>query len=85
MSRFTRVAISLPRELLRTVERERRETGESRSEYIRRAVITLLDAKRQRGAVERYVRGYAAVPETTEDVETEGAIGATTLASEPWA
>ncbi len=84
MSRVTRIAVSLPRELLRVVEQERRATGESRSEYVRRALIALVDAKKRRGALERYVRGYSAVPETPEEVAAEGGLGEVSLAEEPW-
>ena len=39
MSKTTKIAISLPEEVLTAVEREREGSGESRSQIFRRAVI----------------------------------------------
>ena len=83
MSQYARVAISLPKDLLRVVERERRRSGESRSEFFRRAVVEVLTAERDQRKVDRYLRGYAAEPESREEVETEGAVGLSTLRREP--
>ena len=66
MTNTSRISISLPREMLRTADRARRALGESRSEFIRRAIENLLQ-QRHAQAVERYVAGY----NTDRETETE--------------
>jgi Arc/MetJ-type ribon-helix-helix transcriptional regulator len=46
-AKTTKIAISLPEEVLDAVERERGESGESRSEFFRRAVEALLRRQRE--------------------------------------
>ena len=84
MTKVAKVAISLPEDLLEVVEQERKAKGESRSEFFRRAVDELLRQERERAAVEKYVRGYQKMPETTEEIEAALAIAAPVLAEEPW-
>jgi metal-responsive CopG/Arc/MetJ family transcriptional regulator len=75
MPKVSKIAISLPAEVLTAVEREREESGESRSQIFRRAVDLLL---RQRK--EREMR----VPETKEEVAAARRAASTILAEEPW-
>lgn len=84
MSKTAKVAISLPEEVLDAVEREREESGESRSEFFRRAVETLLRHRREQEMTERYVRAYQRVPETREEVEAAYHAASAILAEEPW-
>jgi metal-responsive CopG/Arc/MetJ family transcriptional regulator len=84
MSKGARIAISLPRELLRAVEQERRSRGQSRSEFVRRALRDFLEADTRRDAVDRYISGYEKHPETAAETEAEGALGIAALAEEPW-
>jgi metal-responsive CopG/Arc/MetJ family transcriptional regulator len=84
MPKTAKIAISLPGEVLDAVERERRESGESRSEFFRRAVDTLLRYRREREMSERYMRAYQRVPETKEEVEAAYRAASTILAEEPW-
>lgn len=84
VTRIARIGISLPGDLLRAVENERRSTGESRSEFVRRAVTDQLAARARRRAIERYVRGYAEHPESAEEIRAEGTIGVDAIAEEPW-
>lgn len=64
----TKIAISLPADLLDVVERERKATGKTRSEMFRLAMETFLREKQERERAERYVRGYREHPETDEDL-----------------
>ena len=64
---MAKIAISLPEEVLQAVEKERLASGMSRSEFFRRAVEQHLRRAKQRGQVERYIRGYQQYPETGED------------------
>jgi len=83
MKRALKAAISLPDDLLRRVDRARRERKVSRSEYFRQAVTNLLGLSGQPD-VGRYVRGYFNRPETTDEVEAARAASARLLAAEPW-
>jgi metal-responsive CopG/Arc/MetJ family transcriptional regulator len=84
MSRIAKVAISLPEDILRAVEMERRAKGESRSQFFLRAVERLLQQERESGAVREYVRGYEEMPESAEEVEAARRAGDVVLAQEPW-
>ena len=83
MKRAVKVAISLPDDLLHRVDRARRERKVSRSEYFRQAATNLLGLSGEQD-VDRYVRGYANRPETTDEVEAARAASARALAAEPW-
>lgn len=83
MSESVKVTISLPRELLDMVERERGRR-ESRSEFFRHALENLLQTRREREAEEQYARGYRQQPETEEEVAAAWATSAAALAREPW-
>jgi len=80
----SKVAISLPDEVLTAVEREREESGESRSQIFRRALELLLRQRTEREMSERYVRAYQEMPETTEEVTAARHAASTILAEEPW-
>ena len=84
MSKTSKIAISLPEELLTAVEREREESGESRSQIFRRAVDLLLRQKKEREISEVYIRAYQKVPETKEEVAAARHSVNTILAEEPW-
>lgn len=81
---FARISISLPTETLRRADRERRATHESRSEFFRRAVDELIRRGREREAVERYIAGYIAQPESAADQEWLDRLGRERLEQEPW-
>jgi hypothetical protein len=55
----------------------------SRSEYFRQAATNLLGLSAEQD-VDRYVRGYANQPETTDEVEAARAASGRILATEPW-
>jgi len=77
------VTISLRRETLEAVERERQTKGESRSEFIVHAVEDFLRRERDRLADEEYIRAYERFPETEEEIAWAEA-GLKSLAREPW-
>lgn len=81
---MAQIAISLPKDALELVERERETTGETQSEFI----IRLLDdfAKRRKEAekVERYRRGYEKYPETEEEFAGLMPAQMEVLADYPW-
>jgi len=84
MDRSTKVAISLPENVLKAIEKERKARGESRSEFFRRAAERLLKQEQESKAVETYIRGYCTMPESTEEVKAVHRAGVAVLAEEPW-
>jgi metal-responsive CopG/Arc/MetJ family transcriptional regulator len=80
---IARVSISLPSDTLRAADRERRETHESRSEFFRRAVDELIRRRREREEIDRYVAGYIAEPEASEQDWVDSA-GRDRIEQEPW-
>ena len=61
-------AISLPDEVYQAVEKERLATGESRSQFFRRAVEERLRRAKEWEDVAQYIRGYQLYPETKEEI-----------------
>ncbi|MBC8275861.1 MAG: ribbon-helix-helix protein, CopG family [Chloroflexi bacterium] len=84
MPKTSKVAISLPEEVLTAVEREREESGESRSQIFRRAVELLLRHRKEKEMSDQYIRAYQQMPETTEEVTAARHSASTILAEEPW-
>ena len=84
MPKTSKIAISLPEEVLTAVERERQESGESRSQIFRRAVELLLRQQKEKEMNEQYIRAYQQLPETKEEVTAARRAASTILAEEPW-
>jgi metal-responsive CopG/Arc/MetJ family transcriptional regulator len=80
---MAKVAISLPVEVLEREERAR-SPGQSRSEFITRALEAYLADQQARAEAESYARGYALFPETPEEINEIDRLGAAVLAREPW-
>lgn len=84
MARVSKVAISLPEELLEAVEEERETTGETRSEFFRQAVVYLLKRRKVREQVAGYTISYQEAAETDEEVEAARRAAGDILGAEPW-
>jgi metal-responsive CopG/Arc/MetJ family transcriptional regulator len=84
MPKTSKIAISIPEEVLNAVEKERRESGESRSQIFRRAVDLLLRQRKEREKSELYIQAYEKLPETIEEVTAARHAASTILAEEPW-
>lgn len=84
MDKSTKVAISLPEQVFNTIEKERKATGESRSEFFRRAVDQLLKQEREAEQVEAYIKGYRLMPESADEVDVIHRAGVSVLNEEPW-
>ena len=84
MDKSTKVAISLPEQVFNTIEKERKATGESRSEFFRRAVDQLLKQEREAEQVEAYIKGYRLMPESADEVDVIHWAGVSVLNEEPW-
>ena len=85
MGKSAKVAISLPEDVLKAVEMERKVKGESRSQFFRRAIERFLKQEQESSEVEDYIHGYREVPESAEEVEAAHRVGSAVLAEEPWA
>ena len=81
---MAKIAISLPDEVYQAVEKERMAKGESRSQFIRRAVEEHLRRAREREDVEQYTRGYQKYPETKEEVALAESTLGYVMAENPW-
>ena len=81
---MAKIAISLPDEVLREVEKERQSTGETRSEFFRQVIKAYFQSKRNKEDIERYVRGYQQFPETEEELGWIESASQAVLAEYPW-
>jgi metal-responsive CopG/Arc/MetJ family transcriptional regulator len=84
MKKSAKITISLPENTLEAVEKERKVSGESRSEFFRHAVENPLKKERESKEVTLYIRGYRAMPETAGEVDAVNRLGESVLAEEPW-
>lgn len=84
ISKTAKIAISLPEDLLADIERERKTSGESRSEYFRRAVETLLGMQERSEVGEKYLQAYRKHPEGAGEVEAARRAARNVLSQEPW-
>lgn len=81
---MAKIAISLPEEVLDEIEAKRRTSGESRSQFFRRAVEGLMRREREREAIAQYTRGYQLYPETAEDIEIAESTLNDAMSENPW-
>ena len=81
---MAKIAISLPDQTLEEIEKERLAAGESRSQFVRRAVEAYFQNKRKKEDIERYIRGYQQFPETEEELAWVEAASLAVLAEHPW-
>ena len=84
MVKSTKVAISLPEDILKTIEKERRARGESRSAFFRNVIEKYLKQEKESKDVEAYIQGYTTKPELAEEVEAIHQAGVNILAEESW-
>ena len=84
MPKTAKIAISLPQDILNNIEKERKDRGESRSEFFRHAVKNYLQEKQESSAISEYIRGYQEVPESPEEFGVMEQLGIAVLSEEPW-
>ena len=80
----TKIAISLPLDTARMVERLRKESGESRSAFIRKALERIFEERQKARDIQAYIEGYRRMPETSEDRVVPESVVMESLAKEPW-
>jgi Arc/MetJ-type ribon-helix-helix transcriptional regulator len=79
-----KIAISLPDELLRMIEAERKRRGLSRSEFLRAAVQEHFQRVAERSKEARYVAAYQADPELETEWGELAGEGVRAWAGLPW-
>ena len=84
MGKTSKIAISLPAELLEAVEAECRDTQQTRSEVFRRAVRLLLRKRLEAIWDRQYIEAYRKCPDTPEEIEAAGRAASIFLAAVPW-
>jgi metal-responsive CopG/Arc/MetJ family transcriptional regulator len=84
LSKAVKIAISLPPELLEAADRKCQDRGETRSEFFRHAIEALLRREREQEAVQCYLQGYRAQPETGEEVEAMHQANSAVFEQTPW-
>lgn len=78
-----KVSISLPSDLLRTIDRHADKRGETRSEFIRSAIERVLRQELERKEVGEWLESYRSAPHT--DCEAGWAVlGLGVLSDNPW-
>ena len=84
MVKSAKIAISLPENTLKAIERERKTRGESRSEFFRHAIEKFLKQEKELKEVEAYIHGYTTIPESEEEIEVIHQTSVNTLSEESW-
>lgn len=80
-----KVAVTVPEETLRAVEKRRRVLGMSRSAVVSAALESWLADQAMTAEERRYVVAYLKQPETAEEVRETTAIGGAAMAGwDPW-
>lgn len=81
---MVKITISLPDEMLQAVEKERDSSGESRSQFFRRAALALIKQNQRNEQDREYVRAYREMPESEEELGWVAAASRAVLAEYPW-
>jgi metal-responsive CopG/Arc/MetJ family transcriptional regulator len=84
MTRNRRISISLPADLVATIDRECHVRNETRSQFTCVAVEDFLHRERERELDSLYVQAYRDFPESEEEVAEAETIAIRVLAELPW-
>ena len=80
----TKMAVSIPDDLYRALERARRRHGKSRSAVVQAALKQWLRRETELGLVREYEEGYRRQPETATEVYVAEATAARLFGDEDW-
>lgn len=83
-SKTVKVAVSLPEDLFKRLEKVRRRQDVSRSAAFREALEAWLRDLQEREDVRRYIEGYRRMPETREEMKAFEKLALTALSHEEW-
>ena len=81
---MAKIAISLPDAILQDIENERLAIGETRSEFIRRAVEAYFVLQRKVKDSQEYIRGYLNSPESGAELGWVEGSAQNILKEYPW-
>jgi len=84
MPSTAKIAVSLPKETLKQVERARQERGLARSKVILQALRLWLDRLEEAEQVARYEAGYRKTPEDLASLKAYERAASATLSKESW-
>jgi metal-responsive CopG/Arc/MetJ family transcriptional regulator len=84
MGKTSKIAISLPADLVRKIEKTRKKTGESRSALIRRSLEYTLMREIIDVRALQYIEGYLRHPETTDEKNLTRSLSKKAFEEEPW-
>lgn len=79
-----KVAISLPKDEFRAIEKRRRQLKQNRSAVIAEAIRHWLKAQQEAEDVQRYIKGYKKYPETEEEMAACEQMAQQLLADVEW-
>lgn len=79
-----KLAISLPEELVTELDAAASSRHETRSGFIRMALLAYFESQRKQEAVKAYVDGYSREPEREDEIALAEATSTPLLASEVW-
>ena len=83
-SRTVKVAVSLPMEAYRHVEKTRKQRRISRSAVISEALRCWITAGREQEKIHAYMEGYRRTPETIREFKSFESLTYEVLAAEEW-
>ena len=84
MIKATKIAISLPMEDLKRIEKVRKESGTKRSVLIDMAIRFWLDNREKGKMIERYEEGYRRHPESVDEIKAMEQLSADAFIEEGW-
>ena len=82
MIKATKIAISLPTENLKRIEKIRKESGTQRSALIDTAIRFWLDNREKEKMIEQYEAGYRHNPESIDEIKALEGLSADAFAEE---
>ena len=80
----TKVAVSIPDDLYRAVERARKRSGKSRSAVMQDALRHWLRRQAEAALVREYEAGYRRTPESRREIKAAEAAAVRLLPAEDW-
>lgn len=81
---MAQIAITLPDDKMEFVERERKSTGETQSEFFVRLLDSFAKQQKEAEMVAQYKRGYELYPETEEEIALSMALAHDAFEASPW-
>ena len=84
MANAAKVAVTIDAAVLDATEELRKQTGESRSAVVTRALRQLVMVEKRRSQIAEYVEAYTVHPETDVEIESAAVLAKAALRGLPW-